>query len=76
MSFYTKIFPGEGGAEESSRLNVPLLGRIYLSPEITESTENGLPYVLKYKDSLITSEFSKITSQICEVTNTSISNII
>ena len=72
----TKIFPGKGGAEESLRLNVPLLGRIYLSPEITESTENGIPYVLKYKDSLITSEFSKITSQICEVTNTSISNII
>lgn len=72
----TKIFPGEGGAEESSRLNVPLLGRIYLSPEITESTENGIPYVLKYEDSLITSEFSKITSQICEVTNASISNII
>ena len=68
----TKIFPGEGGAQESSRLNVPLLGRIYLSPEITESTENGLPYVLKYEDSPITSEFSKIVSQINEISGSSI----
>ena len=68
----TKIFPGEGGTEESSRLNVPLLGRIYLSPEITESTENGIPYVLKHEDSPITSEFSKIASQIYEFSGASI----
>ena len=63
----TKIFPGEGGAQESSRLNVPLLGRIYLSPEIAESTENGIPYVLKYEDSPITSEYRTIVSQIHEI---------
>ena len=68
----TKIFPGEGGAQESSRLNVPLLGRIYLSPEITESTENGIPYVLKYEDSPITNEFSKIALQINEISGASI----
>ena len=68
----TKIFPGEGGAQESSRLNVPLLGRIYLSPEITGSTENGIPYVLQYEDSPITSEFSKIVSQINEISGSSI----
>ena len=67
----TKIFPGEGGAQESSRLNVPLLGHIYLSPEITESTENGIPYVLKYEDSPITSEYSKIASQINEISGAS-----
>ena len=43
----TNIFPGQGGIEESSRLGVPLLGQIYLSPEITESTQNGIPYNLK-----------------------------
>ena len=68
----TKIFPGEGGVEESSRLNVPLLGRIYLSPEITESTENGIPYVLKYEDSPITNEYSKIALQINEISGSSI----
>ena len=72
----TKIFPGEGGTEESSRLNVPLLGRIYLSPEITESTENGIPYVLKYEDSPITSEYSKIASQINEISGASILNTV
>ncbi len=72
----TKIFPGEGGAEESSRLNVPLLGRIYLSPEITESTENGIPYVLKHKDSPITNEFSKIASQIYSIFEGSIPTIV
>ena len=60
----TKIFPGEGGKEESSRLDVPLLGHIYLSPELTESTENGKPYVLNYADSPITKEYNKIASQI------------
>ena len=68
----TKIFPGEGGTEESFRLNVPLLGRIYLSPEITESTENGIPYILKYEDSPITNEFSKIASQISSISGASI----
>ena len=63
----TKIFPGEGGVQESSRLNVPLLGRIYLSPEITESTENGRPYVLEHTDSPITKEYSNIASQICDI---------
>jgi len=72
----TKIFPGEGGKEESSRLNVPLLGRIYLSPELTASTENGIPYVLKYKDSPITSEFSKIASQIYSISGASIHNTV
>ena len=68
----TKIFPGEGGAEESSRLNVPLLGRIYLSPEITESTDNGMPYVLQHEDSPITIEYNKIASQIYETVGSSL----
>ena len=63
----TKIFPGDGGAEESARLDVPLLGRIYLNPEITDSTEEGIPYVLKHNDSPITSEYDKIASKIYDI---------
>ena len=63
----TKIFPGDGGAEESARLDVPLLGRIYLNPEITDSTEEGIPYVLKHIDSPITNEYDKIASQIYDI---------
>jgi len=60
----SEIFPGSGGEEESKRLGVPLLGKIYLNPDIAQSTDCGTPYVLKYEDSPITSEFSKIASQI------------
>ena len=72
----TKMFPGEGGSEESSRLNVPLLGRIYFSPEMTESTENGIPYVLNHKNSPITIEYNNITSQIYKLCGASINNNI
>ena len=63
----TQIFPGSSGKQESDRLNVPLLGQIYLSPEIANSADNGIPYVLKYEDSLITKEYSKIASQIIKM---------
>ena len=62
----TKIFPGEGGIEESTRLNVPLLGNISLNPDITISTENGTPFVLDHEKSLITREFNDIAKQIHE----------
>ena len=65
----TKIFPGSGGEIESSRLKVPLLGKIYLSPEMTQTAEDGTPYVLKYKDSVITNEFNMISSQISQTVN-------
>ena len=63
----TKIFPGEGGKEESARLDVPLLGKIALTPEIVASTEQGKPYVVEYK-SQITTDFKNITSQIIDFT--------
>ena len=62
----TKIFPGEGGVEESTRLNVPLLGKIFLNPDITKSCEDGIPFVLDHEKSLITKEFNDIVKQICE----------
>ena len=52
----SRIFPGSGGADESKRLEVPLLGQIYLSPEIAQSADGGTPYILQYKDSPITRE--------------------
>ena len=60
----SKIFPGTGGDNESSRLNVPLLGKIYLSPELAISADEGMPYVLKYKSSPITLEYEKIAQQL------------
>ena len=63
----SQIFPGTGGEEESNRLDVPLLGKIYLSPEIAQSADDGTPFVLKYEDSPITAEYSKITNQLIEL---------
>ena len=50
--------------KESSRLKVPLLGKIYLNPDITKSTEEGKPYVLYQKNSIITKEYEKIAEQV------------
>ena len=63
----SRIFPGSGGADESKRLEVPLLGQIYLSPEIAQSSDSGNPFVLKYEDSPITAEYMKIANQLVEL---------
>jgi len=63
----SRIFPGNGGEEESKRLGVPLLGQIYLSPEIAQSADSGNPYVLNYKDSPITAEYMKIANHIVDL---------
>jgi ATP-binding protein involved in chromosome partitioning len=60
----SKIFPGTGGDDESSRLNVPLLGKIHLSPELAISADEGVPYVLKHKSSPITLEYEKIAQHL------------
>ena len=64
----SRIFPGSGGEDESKRLDVPLLGQIYLSPEIAQSSDEGTPFVLKYEDSPITAEYMKIANQLVELT--------
>ena len=63
----SQIFPGTSGKEESNRLDVPLLGQIYLSPEIAQSADDGIPYVLKNKNSSITQEYINIASQLKEL---------
>ena len=63
----TQIFPGKGGKEESSRLNVPLLGKIFLTPDIAISADSGIPYVLNHENSTITNEYDKIAQQISSI---------
>tara|TARA_Y100000590_G_C15741605_1_gene1020478 strand:+ start:3943 stop:5019 length:1077 start_codon:yes stop_codon:yes gene_type:complete len=71
----TKIYPGEGGAEESARLGVPLLGELPLHPNITQSTDSGIPYVIKHKESSITEKYNQIALQIYKIINTSTQDI-
>ncbi len=65
----SKIFSGSGGQEESTRLNVPLLGKIYLSSDISTSSDQGIPYVLKFPDTPISNEYKKIATDIAEICN-------
>ena len=60
----SQIFSGHGGQKESSRLKVPLLGQIYLSPDIAHCSDIGTPFVFEYKNSLITKEYEKIALKI------------
>ena len=60
----SQIFPGTSGKEESKRLDVPFLGKIYLSPQIAQSSDDGTPFVLNYRNSSITQEYISIAAQI------------
>ena len=63
----SQIFPGNSGRDESKRLDVPFLGQIYLSPEIAQSGDDGIPYVLKYENSSITQEYINIAKQLKKI---------
>ena len=43
-----EIFKGRGGADESNRLNVPLLSQIPIDPDLTICTDQGTPYVFEH----------------------------
>jgi len=58
------VFKGSGGLLESTRLGIPLLEKIPLNPLISESSDSGVPYVLNYPDSAISTKFNKIISKI------------
>ena len=60
----TEIFPGTGGKSESKRLGKPLLGQIFMSPDLAISADAGEPYVFKYPNSVITNVFSDIAEKI------------
>ncbi len=58
---------GEGGGEsESSRLEVPLLGTIPISPEIMLASDAGRPFVIEHPDSPAALEFQRIAQAIVD----------
>jgi len=59
-----KVFDGPGGLSESSRLNVPLIGEIYLDPRLSKSIDEGTPFVFKHTNSKTAKEFEKIERKI------------
>ena len=60
FSFNLDVFKGGSGKSESDRLNLPLIGQIGLDPNLSESCDNGNPYVLNYNNTLVKDEFEKI----------------
>lgn len=67
----TDVFSRGGGEKESLRLQVPLLGRIPLQPEIMEQSDRGKPVVLAQPESEGARPFfeiiDKLTEQLTEV---------
>ena len=64
FSLFIDIFKGKGGDIESSRLDVPLLGKIALDPAISATSDSGIPYILEFPDSPIANNFNSIASYI------------
>ena len=65
----TKIFPGEGIMEESNRLNIPILGKLSIDPELALSMDKGLLYTVDNPDSEITKKYQQIANQVNNTVN-------
>ena len=63
VSIDFEIFKGQGGADESSRLNVPLLSKIPIDPDLTICTDKGTPYVYEHS-TYITECYKDIANKI------------
>jgi len=64
FKFQVDVFKKGGGATESERLGVPLLGEIPIDKEIMDSTDNGKPLVLSHPDSPVSHVYVKIADRI------------
>jgi len=64
FSFLVDLFKSGGGAEESERLGVPLLGKIPISMEIMSATDGGKPIILSNPQSTVSEIFRDITENI------------
>ena len=64
FSFPIDLFKSGGGAEESERLGVPLLGKIPISMEIMSATDRGKPIILSDPQSTVSEIFRDIAVNI------------
>jgi len=64
FSFPIDLFKSGGGAEESERLGVPLLGKIPISMEVMSATDAGKPIILSNPQSTVSEIFRDITENI------------
>ena len=64
FSFPIDLFKSGGGAQESERLGVPLLGKIPISMEVMSATDGGKPIILSNPESTVSEIFRDITENI------------
>jgi len=64
FSFPVDLFKSGGGAEESERLGVPLLGKIPISMDIMSATDGGKPIILSDPQSTVSEIFRDIAVNI------------
>ena len=64
FSFPIDLFKSGGGAEESERLGVPLLGKIPISMEVMSATDEGKPIILSNPQSTLSEIFRDIAENI------------
>ena len=64
FSFLIDLFKSGGGAEESERLGVPLLGKIPISMEVMSATDGGKPIILSNPQSTVSEIFRDIAENI------------
>ncbi len=64
FNFSLDIFKGSSGELESNRLNIPLLGKLYIDPLLSECSDNGVPYMVTVSNTKNFLEFEKISKKI------------
>ena len=58
------VFGSGGGAKTATRLGVPLMGMVQLSPELREAGDAGVPLVLRDPDSPTAREIARVAEAI------------
>jgi len=60
------IFKVGGGEKIAKDMNVPFLGRIPIDPNICEDSDEGVPFIIKHRDSAAAKAFVEIVKKIEE----------
>jgi ATP-binding protein involved in chromosome partitioning len=58
------IFKIGGGKKIAEDLSVPFLGAIPIDPEVCRDSDDGIPFIIKHKNSSATKEFMEIVTKI------------
>jgi len=58
------LFKSGGGEKVALEFNIPFLGKIPIDINLVESSDEGKPYILQYKDSETAQIFNKIVNQL------------